>query len=327
MCLSLAACGSSGQPGTANTKKDQEPTPEYVYTAEYKDLTQNRENYLNICAMTADGMYATSNEKIGENIPEGVTPEYEGQYDVYATFLYRIDNNGNLTKLDKYESMPGETDDQNRKNFSSSSYMDSVCFTDSGFVTVEVVNTSWFEGDGDPVLYSDEYWAGQKNEQKYYVRSFDKDGNELTCALIPTEQDQWLNTYNMQLDKDGNVVFADSNTNSIRAVKLDGTDAYTVSAGADDYIDTVLRFADGSLAASIYGDDGQRSIGSTPRAALSKTPSALTSIPIAQSPAAGIMTSITPTAPTSMATPLRSSSPRRSSTGSTAMSTAPMSTF
>ena len=75
MCLSLAACGSSGQPGTANTKKDQEPTPEYVYTAEYKDLTQNRENSLNICAMTADGMYATSNEKIGENIPEGVTPE------------------------------------------------------------------------------------------------------------------------------------------------------------------------------------------------------------------------------------------------------------
>lgn len=258
MCLSLAACGSSGQSGTANTKKDQEPTPEYVYTAEYKDLTQNRENYLNICAMTADGMYATSNEKIGENIPEGVTPEYEGQYDVYATFLYRIDNNGNLTKLDKYESMPSETDDQNRKNFSSSSYMDSVCFTDSGFVTVEVVNTSWFEGDGDPVLYSDEYWAGQKNEQKYYVRSFDKDGNELTCALIPTEQNQWLNTYNMQLDKDGNVVFADSNTNSVRAVKLDGTDAYTVSAGADDYIDTVLRFADGSLAASIYGDDGQQ---------------------------------------------------------------------
>ncbi len=31
-------------------------------------------------------------------------------------------------------------------------------------------------------------------------------------------RDQWLNTYNMQLDKDGNVVFADSNTNSIRAV-------------------------------------------------------------------------------------------------------------
>ena len=44
---------------------------------------------------------------------------------------------------------------------------------------------------------------------------------KLTCALIPTGQDQWLNTYNMQLDKDGNVVFADNNTNSVRAVKLD----------------------------------------------------------------------------------------------------------
>ena len=44
--------------------------------------------------------------------------------------------------------------------------MNSVRFTDSGFVTVEVVSTSWYDGDGDPVLYSDEYWAGQKNEQK-----------------------------------------------------------------------------------------------------------------------------------------------------------------
>ncbi len=44
----------------------------------------------------------------------------------------------------------------------------------------------------------------------------------------------------------------------IPSVPCDGTDAYTVSAGADDYIDTVLRFADGSLAASIYGNDGQQ---------------------------------------------------------------------
>ena len=54
--------------------------------------------------------------------------------------------------------------------------MNSVRFTDSALSPLSVVNTSWFEGDGDPVLYSDEYWAGQKNEQKYYVRSFDKDG-------------------------------------------------------------------------------------------------------------------------------------------------------
>lgn len=257
MCLSLAACGGSEQPGAANTKKDQEQTPEYVYTAEYKTLTQDRKDYLNICAMTADGLYATSSEKIGENIPEGVTPEYEGQYDVYGTFLYLIDNNGNLKKIDKYETIAAETDDQGRKNFTSSSYVNSLRFTDSGFVTIETVSNSWYEGEGDPVLYSDEYWSGQKYEQKYYIRSFDKDGNELTSALIPTEQDQWLNAYYMQLDKDGNVVIIDNNTNTLRAIKLDGTDAYTVSADADAYIDTLLRFADGSIGVSVYSD-GQK---------------------------------------------------------------------
>lgn len=258
MCLSLAACGSSSESGTQSTKKNQEATPEYVYTAEYKSLTQNSENYLNICAMTSDGLYATCSEKIGENIPEGVTPEYEGQYDIYGTFLYRIDDNGKVTKIENYESMPGETDEQNRKSFSSSSYTNCIRFTDSGFVTVEIVSNSWYEGSGDPVRYSDEYWAGQKYEQKYYIRSFDKEGNELTCALIPTEQDQWLNAYYMQLDKDGNIVFVDGTNNSVRAVKLDGTDAYNISTASDsDYIDSVIRFADGSLGVSVYGSDGQ----------------------------------------------------------------------
>ena len=161
MCLGLAACGggqgSSGQNGGQNGNNDPEQTPEYVYTADYKELFSGRESYMNICRYTEDGMYATSNEKIGENIPEGVTPQYEGQYDVYASFLYFIDNSGKATKLEGYRSMEPEKDDQGRKQFSSSSYMNSIQFTDSGFVTVETVYNSWYDGEDDVALYSDEY--------------------------------------------------------------------------------------------------------------------------------------------------------------------------
>lgn len=262
MCLGLAACGggqgNSGQNGGQNGNNDPEQTPEYVYTADYKELFSGRESYMNICRYTEDGMYATSNEKIGENIPEGVTPQYEGQYDVYASFLYFIDNSGKATKLEGYRSMEPEEDDQGRKQFSSSSYMNSIQFTDSGFVTVETVYNSWYDGEDDVALYSDEYWQNQKYEQKYYIRTFDKDGNELSCALIPTKPEEYISAYNMKLDEQGNIVFPDNNTGGVRAIKADGTDAYRISGNSGDYIDILLAMPGGGIGAVTYTSDGRQ---------------------------------------------------------------------
>ena len=94
MCLSLAACGKSGgEASDAPAKAEAEEHPEFVYTAEYKTLVEGTKNYLSVRGYTGDGFYVSSMEKTGENIPEGVTPRYEGEFDVGAT----VGTEGTLT--------------------------------------------------------------------------------------------------------------------------------------------------------------------------------------------------------------------------------------
>ena len=67
MMFALVACGSKEE------KKEAEETPEYVYASKYTTIAENSETYLNPRAFTDSGFYSTSYEKVGENIPEGVT--------------------------------------------------------------------------------------------------------------------------------------------------------------------------------------------------------------------------------------------------------------
>ena len=107
MALSLAACGSSGA-STANTATPapaESEAPTMVYVSEFKKLTEDSENYVSIRSYSDDGIHYSSWEKVGENIPEGVKPQYEGQYDVYETYLYYMDKDGKVTKLENYKTV------------------------------------------------------------------------------------------------------------------------------------------------------------------------------------------------------------------------------
>ena len=251
MCLSLAACGKSGdEASSAPTKAEVEEHPEFVYTAEYRTLVEGTKNYLSVRGYTDDGFYVSSMEVIGENIPEGVTPRFEGEFDVYGTFLYFMDFEGNMTKLDAYATLPPAVDDQGRREFTSSSNLSGIGFTDDGFVTIEMVYSSWNAGDGSAALYSEQYWQDQKYEQKYYIRSFDKNGNELSCAEIPVTQDEWLDAYRMQLDANGNALVTTGS--GIRAIAHDGSDAYSISY--EGYVDGLIRLGDGSPAMFAWSD-------------------------------------------------------------------------
>ena len=258
MSLALAACGggsSTGSPGTQSGSAGGKtaaatPAPEFVYASEFKELVKESDDYLTIRSYGDDGMYYTTWEKIGEAIPEGVTPQFEGEYDVYETFLYYMDKNGKVTKLENYKPVEAPVDDQNRKNYSSGSDMSGICFTPEGFVTIEQTYASWNEGEGNIVLYSDEYWQSQRFEQKYYIRSFDRNGRELSTAPIDVPQDNWLDAYRMQLDDKGNAVV--STGQGVRAIGLDGRDAYTIQTNG--YVDGLMRLADGRIAAVIYDE-------------------------------------------------------------------------
>ena len=258
MCAGLAACSSGGsgsagsaQSGSAGTKPAAEtPAPEFVYTADFNTLFDKSENYTAIRQSTDDGFYYTQWEKIGTEVPEGRTPRYEGEFDVYQTMLYFADNKGKVTKLENYVPIERETDTQNRKDFSSSSDMAGICFTDDGFVTVESRYSSWVDGDGDYVPYTEEYWAHQAYSQEYFLRWFDKDGNELSIAPIEVPQDSWLDAYRMLLDDKGNVVV--STGQGLRAIAPDGSDAYTIRTNG--YLDGIVRLKDGRIAGVVYDD-------------------------------------------------------------------------
>ena len=262
MCLGLAACGSgssgSGSGSTASSAPSAggsksaaaTPAPEFVYASSFDSLIKDSKDYFAVRAYGDDGIFLSSYEKVGERIPEGAKVEYEGQYDVFETFLYRLDKNGKLTKLDKYRSVAAPEDDQNRKNYNSGSDLMGICLTPDGFVTVEVVYTSWNDGEGNIVMYSDEYWQSQRFQQDYYIRSFDRDGNELTCAPIEVSQEDGLNAYNMQLDEKGNVVVPIGQ--GVRAIDLEGKDVYIVPTSG--YIDSLIKLPDGRIAATIYDD-------------------------------------------------------------------------
>ena len=253
MILSLAACGkgSGSGSGSGSSKPEATATPEFVYAAEFKTLVENSKEWINARSFDENGMFFTKYEKIGEREHEGKTPRWEGEFDVFGTFLYFLDNNGKETKLEAYSSMPGEVDDQNRRDYTSASDISGMCFTDDGFVTVEVVYTSWNDGDESVRENTEDYWAHQKNEQHYYIRWFDKQGNEISCAPIEVGPDGWIDAYRMTLDDKGNVLVTEGQ--QLRAIAPDGSDAYTIQVNGS--IDGVVHMPDGRVAAVIYGEE------------------------------------------------------------------------
>lgn len=255
MALGLAACGKSsgdsGKPG----KPAQEEHPEFTYVAEYKNLMKDMDSNLSPRAYTDDGFYSITWEKIGNNTPEGVTPEYEGQYDVYGSFLYFVDFNGKAEKLPNYQRLEPPTDDQGLKDYSASCDIGGFAVApDSSLVTIEYIYTSWSEAPEGMSRNDNDYWNYSQYKQEYFVRWMEKDGTEISRAQIQLDPDMYLDAYRMYVDGDKNVVTVCNGT-QIWAIAPDGTVSYRIES--EDYLDCLVQLGDNRLAVSIYGENGQ----------------------------------------------------------------------
>ena len=257
MCFTLAACGGGDTPqaGTDTQNTQSGEHPEYVYTAEFDTFMKDSETYFYPRVATNDGYYITSYEKTGTFIPEGVTPEYEGQYDVYQSMLYFCDKNGKISKLENFKALEVPENTEGYEMYSASADIAGLAADSEGkLISVDQVYISWYEGDDSVARYSDDYWMNMKYEQKYFVRRLDTDGTELSRAEIPTGSEEYLNVWGMKLDKDNNVLV--STDTGIRAINPDtGEDAYIISTPG--YVDNFLQLGDGRLAISSYGENGQ----------------------------------------------------------------------
>ena len=203
LCLGLlAGCGeksgggggdkpggtATSNPGGNTANPSAAPAQDtYVYTAEYVPL-QGDVGFLSSLTY-ADGRILTSTYGvIGDNTPEGVTPEYEGQYAVYGNIFYWINLDGSTEKLDKYEPLDYETEIEDATITSFSMGFDVA--PDGTLRNLEEVFVSWYDGpeDEDVEMYSEEwytkgYYAYQHNEEHFFLRTLAKDGSASSIQL------------------------------------------------------------------------------------------------------------------------------------------------
>lgn len=248
MVFSLAACGQSGSTGS-DTKpsgtKNTEPTPEFTYTASFTKLRENSKDDSQPQTVTADGFYSVGNEKVGDNTPEGVTPDYEGQYDVYAPYITFTDFSGKVTKLESYVPVEEDQSNADKRDYASSHSIAGIAVNDDGSLTViENVYLSWSDAPADIKSDSDDYYNYYQSENAYYLRVLDKTGAEVSSAKLEADtsnDDFYVSQF--VLDESGNALVM-SNI-KLTAFAPDGSLAYEIPV--DGYIYSIATLRDGRI--------------------------------------------------------------------------------
>ena len=263
MALSLAACGKGSEtakttdsPGASSAPNsvDNAEHPDYVYSAQFKALDISTAHGISVYGGNDAGVYISWAEKVGEEIPEGAVPEYEGQYDVYEDRIGMIDYEGNIRTLENYKPLPRITDAEGRRDFSSYSGLNGIYpMADGRLLAVESLGSSWSDAPEGVDESSEEYWSYYQNTNEYYIRVLNADGSEVSTNKIAVEPGGYLNTYASAADASGNLVC--SQDDKVAVIGTDGSISATISGG-DIYIDRVVTLKDGTLAATTYGEQG-----------------------------------------------------------------------
>ncbi len=258
LTLSLAACGKQE---AAPANPDATPTPELVYAANYTTLRENHPNGLWPEAFTEGGVYLSSSDKVGEEIPEGVVPEYKNQYAIYEEHYYFSDYDGNMRPLDGYVPLQAAEDTEGRALFDSSSYLQALIPLESGeLLALETVSSSWYEGSEENVqLYSDEYYQHRARSQEVFLRHLAGDGSELSCVPLELDTEEFSLSSGSLLDEDGSLLLPyddQQGQGGLIAFDTEGKEVYRVEA--ESWIQDLFRLRDGRIVISCYGQEGMQ---------------------------------------------------------------------
>ncbi len=263
LLFSLSACGDKSESGkesadqkgeNAGNKQEgtvPENTPEFVYVPEYKKIEGSFQNSFYNSQCTSDGIIAMTQQKVGENIPEGVTPEYEGQYDVWGTVLYKFGFDGSAEKLNyQLTNTYGEVD--GRETYSNIS---EIIPADNGDIYIlENVSTSWFEAPEGVTQDSPDYWNYYKYENHYYLNCLKADGTvgERIDLSGLGEGEEYFYPCGCAIDGEGNFYIASENG----VYLIDSTGAIKGKAESESWVENIYVLPDGRVCALNYGEKG-----------------------------------------------------------------------
>jgi len=252
LCLGLlAGCGGE----SAQPEPEQETSAE-VYVSAFTPMRLQQDAEASVWAIAPKGVYAAVYEKLADGEPpEGIVPEYEGQYDVMGYRLYRIDDDGSARPLD-YSSLPAPEDSEDRKNYSSSCTLERLFpAPDGGLIAVERLEENWYTG-GDDVKQEnfDEYWQYVENRSTVALRLLDGEGRERESRMLDIrDADRYLNLHSAVTDTQGNLYIALEQ--ELCVFDLHGEELARIAA--DGWIYDMVRLKDGRVAVEIW-DNGTR---------------------------------------------------------------------
>ena len=258
LCLALAAAlGLIGCGSAAPEKAEPSEAPEeFVYAAEFMEVTERPENGLSPLAFAGDAFYAQSWEKTGEReMPEDAVLRYEGEYDIYGSVLYRVGFDGSVKRLEDYVGIETPVDDQGREDYYGSASLDGLFIHDDGTMTaLEEQYISWYDGP-ESERYGDDQWQYRMYEQRYYLRKLDADGKELSRSeIVYDDQDSYLSLYSAKLDAQGNLIC--TGEQAVMIFAPDGSLSRVIECR--DYPESVVKLGDGRLAVVCYGENGEQ---------------------------------------------------------------------
>jgi len=265
---SSTAPGSSASPGSSAAPAQDA----YVYTAQYVPLQGDLSGYLSNLYYCDGRLLTSTYGVIGDNTPEGVTPEYEGQYAVYGNIFYWINLDGTTEKLSAYEPLQLEDLGEDKTVTSFSLGFDAG--SDGTLRSLEEVFVSWYDGpeDEDVEMYSDEwyskgYYAYQHNEEHYFLRTLDKNGAELSALDLSALEDDssggaggfgGFGMSGFTTDAEGNIYLSTGSSVNVLNPQGEKLGEVTLSGGGFAWIYNLIRLADGRVAGTYNAGGGDK---------------------------------------------------------------------
>ena len=251
LCLGLAACGSEKEAAPAAESAAPEETASF-YAAAYRDLSLPEGAQPENWAATEAGLFLGCYEKLAEGeIPEGVTPEYEGQYDRFGYRLYKVEEDGGLRALD-YEALPEPENTENRQRWQVSSSLEGLYpGPEGGLLALENQTVSWYEGpEGLRPERSEEYWDYVKTESRYALHRLDRESRALETVLLAVPEGlDYLNSWGAAADEAGRL-YCPTDSGSLLVFAADGDLAAQIPV--DGWIYNLVRLADGTVGAEMW---------------------------------------------------------------------------
>lgn len=251
MALSLAACGGNNADAAQGAPQaDGAEGTEYVYSPRFTPIVEAGDEESSPLLLTDAGLYYLTLETVGDATPEGVTPEYEGQYAIKEVRLGIMDFKGKSTRLEAYTPLKSALGVEGMRDYTTLAHPEAATVDSEGrLIFLEQINTSWSTAPAELTSDMAEYFDYAQSETESYIRVLDRNGDEQSLAKIDLDPEAYVS--GIYTDAQGNIVIPQNGSGRvITAYTADGEAVYELDA--EGYLYGAAKLRGGDVAGMSY---------------------------------------------------------------------------